>query len=206
MLARVPHAWEGLDHLPAGGPIVVIANHYQRPDLWIGWAGALITVGVARQTGQTLCWLTLGDLVVSVGGHPLPFPGAAWAFERVNAAWGLIPITDWPSPQRRAEALRAALGIVRKGGVLGLFPEGSGGSASAFGPFLPGTERFLALAARTGAAVVPVGVREEHRRLVARFGPPVAFDLGGDAEASNLAHQAVARLLPSADPTGATRP
>src|SRR5947209_8732914 len=38
---------EGADLVPASGPLVIAANHYQRPGLWIGWAGAVVTLAVA---------------------------------------------------------------------------------------------------------------------------------------------------------------
>ena len=204
MLKCITHRWEGIDHLPAKGPFVLIANHYQRADLWIGWAAALVTVAVARRTQSVARWVALEDLVVEVRGRTIPFPGAAWAFERVTHSWDMIPTTDWPNPRRRAKALRAVLGVLRDGGVVGLFPEGSKGNAESFGPFLPGIGRLFELLNRSKVSIVPVGIREDHGVLVAHFGPPVDFRESEGEENSVIARMAVANLLTTSSPRGAT--
>src|SRR5690242_1805148 len=42
-----PPLLSGQEHVPPG-PFVLVANHYQRRDLWIGWAGSLLIQAVGR--------------------------------------------------------------------------------------------------------------------------------------------------------------
>jgi 1-acyl-sn-glycerol-3-phosphate acyltransferase len=174
MLDHIEVSWEGGDNLPDTGPLCVIANHYQRRDLWIGWTGALISVAVAeRRRGQVPSWLVLGDLPIRVGRLQLSLPGAAWAFSGVADIWGLIPTTGFANPIDRAQPLRRVIRILRGGGVVGLFPEGASGTVGRLGPLAAGSGRFLLRLERQGVSIVPAGVRECHGQLIVRFGPPI---------------------------------
>ena len=174
MLKQVDVTWVDGENVPTTGPFCLVANHYQRPGLWIGWTGALVSVAVAeRRGGEVPRWLVLGDLPIQLGRWRFSLPGAAWAFERVATVWGLVPMTGFENAVNRAHSLRRLLGLLRAGEGAGFFPEGASGTAARLGPALPGTGRFLRLLARRGVAIIPVGVREADGKLVARFGRPI---------------------------------
>ena len=174
MLEQIEVSWQGEDNLPDTGPVCLVANHYQRRDLWIGWTGALVSVAVAeRRRGQVPRWLVLGDLPIQVGPLRFSLPGAAWAFARVADVWGLIPTTGFANPIDRAQSLRRVIRLLRGGEVVGLFPEGASGTAGRLGPLPAGSGRFLLRLERQGVSIVPAGVRECNRRLIVRFGPTI---------------------------------
>jgi 1-acyl-sn-glycerol-3-phosphate acyltransferase len=91
---------------------------------------------------------------------------------------------------RDVRAVRSALEVLRRGRVLGMYPEGT--RAAHLQPFLPGAA-WLSLA--TGAPIVPVGVsgtaeamprgsRLPRRTSVSvRFGPPIEPGSDGDPRA-----------------------
>ncbi|GAB7007221.1 hypothetical protein JCM18899A_46960 [Nocardioides sp. AN3] len=116
----------GADRLPPRGPVVVAANH-------IGWLdGPLLAIALPRPVHA----LTKVDM----------FTGGTGSFLRQS---GQIPLDRFhPDPA----ALKAALRVLRDGGVVGIFPEGTRGDGE-LRRFHRGTA-YLALAA--GASVVPL--------------------------------------------------
>ena len=132
-----------------------------------------------------------------------------WVIGRV--AWGYGFITLPIAPQEtaaRAAALRSVLRALRsddeRAHIVGLSPEGTG--SPVLREALPGTGELLLLAARTGAAIVPVGIAErpEHDwALTATVGAPLDLTLppeitraGRDQWARTVVMQSIARLLP----------
>jgi 1-acyl-sn-glycerol-3-phosphate acyltransferase len=119
----------GRQNLPAGGPLLVVANHFHFID---------------------------GPLLAAVVPYPIEylggfqFPNAPFWVSGLPALWGYYPVYRGSVSKR---ALQAAESILRQGGVLGLFPEGWAG-APVLRPARPGT---AFLAARTGARILPVG-------------------------------------------------
>lgn len=151
----------GRERVPAHGPVVLVANHSGLLD---------------------------GPLVLSVAPRPVTFlvkqelfRGPAGVVLRLA---GQIPI-DRSRGDRRA--LDAARGVLARGGVVGVFPEGTRGS----GDVAQVNQGATWLALQTGARVVPVcvlGTRVPGRgadalprprsRVTAHFGEP--FDLAVD--------------------------
>ena len=130
MLEQLPTSWEGDENIPATGPLCIVANHFQRADLWIGWSGALLTVAVAeRRSGQVPRWLVLGGLPIGPTRRHFSFPGAAWAFGRVADVWGLVPTTGFPDARQRSQSLRRLIELLQQGNAIGVFPEGASGIA-----------------------------------------------------------------------------
>lgn len=127
----------GREHVPAHGPLIVVCNHISHFD-------ALLLVAL------------------------LPWP---IEFMAVTDLWQ-VPVTGWfirlygAIPLRRGEgdraALRAALDVLARGGVLGIAPEGYIVPGAALVRPQPGAA-YLAL--RSGAPLLPVGIAGTERAL-----------------------------------------
>ncbi|MCC2333310.1 lysophospholipid acyltransferase family protein [Cellulomonas wangsupingiae] len=145
----------GAERVPRGGPVVLAANHLTLID------GPLL-VGVAPRGLHVLVKSEL-------------FHGVVGGFLR---AAGQIPVDRTMA----RPALQAALGVLRRGGAVGIFPEGTRGRGTA--------EQVRAgaawLAVNGGALVVPVailgtrrtgesphGLPGLRRRVVVEFGEPI---------------------------------
>jgi hypothetical protein len=166
----------GLASLPRVGPVCLVANHYQRRDLWIGWAGAAITwaVGLVRSEDPPVRWLVTGEYRANLAGRTFILPGTAWTFRRVAHVWGMVPLaTDPTAVFARARAIRQMTRLLEAGNIVCMFPEGSSGRAGLPGPAQPGAEAFLHRTADRGIPVIPVGVREGERTLRIAFGAPL---------------------------------
>ncbi|MGI8644917.1 MAG: lysophospholipid acyltransferase family protein [Nocardioides sp.] len=114
------------ERVPTSGPVILAGNH-------LGWLdGPLMTIHSPRAVHA----LTKREMFVG-------------AMDRVLRTAGQIPVDRYaPDP----EAVKAALRVLRDGGVAGIFPEGARGTGE-FTLFQRGTA-YLAIA--TGAPVVPV--------------------------------------------------
>lgn len=120
--------FRGTEHLLAEGPMILAGNH---PSFFDPFLVGLGTPRVVR-------FFMLKDLLDIV-----PF---GW-FAR---AWGAIPVTPGADNE---PAMQRALRILRRGGVVGIFPEGRRSLKAIMGAVRPGVGR---LAAEAGAPVVPV--------------------------------------------------
>lgn len=147
---------EGLQHLPARGPLILAANHssYLDPPL----LGAATPRRVHFMAKRELFDIpVLSQLISRFGAFPVKRGG----LDR--------------------QAIRHALELLAQGSVIGLFPEGTRGKEDGL---LPGQQGVAMLATRTGAPIVPVGLIGTRRllspkrfpwlsRFVVRFGPPI---------------------------------
>lgn len=120
----------GLENVPVEGPFIIVANH--------------------------ISWLDPPML-----GAMLPRPIRFMAKEELfrNPIVGWVVSHYQAFPVRRGEndraALRAAMEILRDGGVLGMFPEGT---RSRNGKLQAGRPGAALLALRSGAPVLPIGI------------------------------------------------
>ncbi len=166
---------EGLERVPPSGPYIVAANHHNYLD------------GV-------------------VLGATAPAPIAFLVMPRVWRATPLHPLLHRHLGSIRlrldgadAGALRAALVSLQAGRVVGIFPEGPFSVRGQLEAGLPGV---ALLALRSGAPVVPVGIRGTYEALAGRrlyvprrsalgvrFGAPRRFSTPG--ESGRAARQAV---------------
>lgn len=156
----------GLEHLPASGPVLIAGNHTGFLD------GPVVFVLLPRPSA----FLVKSELYDS-------------PFRRVLEFARQIPVRRG-SPDRTA--LRRALGVLRAGGVLGVFPEGTRGEGR-----LESVQHGIGyLALRAGCPVVPVacvGTAEalpKGRRLprwrapvTVAFGPAFEVTVDGDPRA-----------------------
>lgn len=166
----------GMGRVPADGPVVVVANHQSLMD------GAVLFGALTRRVSflvkAEVVKGPLGWLLINVGQYAL-----------VRGV-----------PDR--EPLLKALAQLQAGGAIGIFPEGTRGAGNVESVF-PGAGW---LAARSGAAVVPVAIRgtarpETHRRRRIRpavqvlVGEPFPVQHGGGRKAVAAATDAIQTQL-----------
>jgi 1-acyl-sn-glycerol-3-phosphate acyltransferase len=128
---------KGSEYLPKAGPFIVAANHEGFVD-----APALAI-----------------SLVEQIGVSPL-FPTTPWIWRRLRGllgtertrALGVLPIDD----ERPGDVLAAAQAHLKRGGVIGIFPEGRRNPAPSL---LRGKTGTVRLALATGAPIIPAGLK-----------------------------------------------
>ncbi|MEJ2211968.1 MAG: lysophospholipid acyltransferase family protein [Anaerolineae bacterium] len=120
----------GRENLPAEGPLIVVANHFNFAD----------PAAIVRVAPWPLDFL---------GGFQMP-DAPAWAV-LIPRLWGIYAVRRGGASRR---AIRASLAVLQQKGVLGIFPEG-GSWADVLRPARPGTAY---LAVRTGAPLLPIGL------------------------------------------------
>lgn len=205
--APIPPLVRGEDRLPETGPFIVVANHYERPGLWMAWAAGAISNLVMLRAGQDLHWIAIQEWEqFSLHGIPIPTAVTRALFERAFRAYGIIAMPPASAPVAgRAAAMRSALRAIKKGELIGLMPEGDVGSTPELLPAREGAGTFLLLLAGAGAPIVPVGLYEEEGRFVTQIGDPftlsVPADLpaeGRDLWARERVMHAIRDLLPPA--------
>lgn len=148
---------EGRDRIPRSGPLIVASNHLNNIDPII----LVPAIGRARR----IRWMAKVEL----------FRGPFGFFAHLFGAF----------PLRRFEgdlsAVLTAERILRAGGTVGMFPEGTRSRVRTLQSFHPGT---AALALRTGATILPCGVVGTERlgkvrnyflrpRITIRIGEPI---------------------------------
>lgn len=126
---------EGLEHIPASGPVILAINHVSNADPVV--TGAWITPALRR---RRIHWLGKREL--------FDWPLFGW----VAAHGGVHPVNRDAAD---VEAFRLATRILEHGYVLLAFPEGT---RSPTGALQEAKDGLAMLALRTGAAIVPIGV------------------------------------------------
>ncbi|WGG44007.1 lysophospholipid acyltransferase family protein [Rossellomorea sp. DA94] len=142
---------KGLEHFPEDGGVLLCANHIDNLDPPV--------VGISAP--RPVSFMAKEELFnVPVLGKLLPDLRA-------------FPVKRGMSDR---EALRKGLKILKRGDVLGLFPEGTRSKTGQIGKGLAGAGFF---ALRSEAYVVPcaiIGPYKPFRKLKVVFGPPIPMD------------------------------
>ena len=159
---------EGLDNIPSGGPAILAANHISFFD------SIVLMLSLSRRAR---------------------FVGKAeyldsWRTRYLFPAMGMIPIERQAGRDAMA-ALETAAGVLRRGELLGIYPEGT---RSRDGRLHRGHTGVAHLALMTGAPIVPIGlvgtdriqpvgarVPRPFRRAFVRIGEPIDPEAYGGA-------------------------
>jgi len=148
----------GLEHLPADGPLLIVANHVSYLDPAV----------LGRACPRKLHFMIKRAVYGAAG--------LQWFFRGMDA----IPVAV---EEADSSSLRAALRLLSRGKAIGIFPEGGRRTDGRLGPAKVGA---ALLAARSGCQVQPVGISGAFRsmppgaawprpgRVEARFGRPFA--------------------------------
>jgi 1-acyl-sn-glycerol-3-phosphate acyltransferase len=179
--------WEvtGRENIPAEGPLIVVSNHLNNAD------PPIIGAGIAR---RRIRWMAKIELF-------------KYPFGVITRAWGAFPV-------RRFDADLAAMlnaeRILKRGGVIGMFPEGTRSRTGYMGPPHPGT---AVIALRTGATLLPCAITGTERlknplvvlrrpRFTVTIGEPIHVDAvrrPTEAQVSELTgriYETIKALLP----------
>ena len=185
---------EGQAHVPESGPVILAPNHVSYLD----------------------------PVVVGISTHRrVHFMAKKELFRNPLVGWLLHGLQAYPVTRERVDpsTLKRTLSLLAAGQVVLMFPEGTRGDGRTLGPAKSG---IAVVAARSGAAVVPVfhwgaeqalprGSRRVRRvPLRVRFGPPLTFPAGGRADREAVEDfcrqlmEAIAALRPPAGPSNLT--
>lgn len=170
-MPRPPLA-RGTELIPETGPLVVCANHYERPALWMVWPALLVSHLVAERTGRDTRWIAIQEWEsFTVCGVAVPPALIRHVFHRAFDTYAILPMAPPNAPASgRARSLHASLEAVKAGEIMGLMPEGDVGPTPELLPAREGVGSFLMHLWQNGATLLPVGLYEERERLVAHFG------------------------------------
>jgi len=192
----------GLEYLPDNPRFVLVANHYQRPGLWIAHVASVLTQVVRRRYGPgdpPVRWIVTANWPpVRIGRWRLPSPGD-WLLPRVARALCCYPVAfAGADPGFTAKTLHQMLRDLKTlGRPIGLFPEGAAATAGKLSPPLPGVDRLLRQLAKRGWPVLPAAISEDGR-FVIRLGRLIGTDeLMEGPDPAALAMQRIKELLAS---------
>lgn len=146
-ILRVLYSWraEGaLDRLPSG-PFILAANHIGIIDPW---------------------------LVGCITSRPVHFMAKEELFRPRMLRWWLRQVGSFPVRRGEAdrEAIRTTLRILREGGIVGIFVEGT---RNPHGRPLPIQHGAAMLAVKAGVPIVPVAIVRQGRLRLTRVGAPI---------------------------------
>jgi len=177
---------DGKENVPKKGPLIVVANHINLID------PPLLSASVPRR-------------VTFMAKQELFRPSLGAYFVR---AYGAFPVRRGELDK---EALRRAFEVLRKGRVLGMFPEGKRSLSHQLQEAQPGS---ALIAVRSGASILPVGISGSeqvkgigsiiHRpRITVTIGRPFSLPFDKDKpirsqlpQLSELITERIAELLP----------
>jgi len=160
----------GVHHIPEKGPVILASNHLSNFDP--------MTLGLA--VPRKVHYMAKEEL--------FRIPG----FGSFIRALGAFPVKRGGVSK---EAIRTALSVLGEGKVLGIFPEGSRKGVKVEG-VSAGKRGAVSMAARSGAAVIPVAIRGNYglfRKMTAIYGAPL--DLSPFLEPGSEDFEAATELM-----------
>jgi 1-acyl-sn-glycerol-3-phosphate acyltransferase len=177
--------FEGVQHIPPGGPLIIAPNHVTYADPVLIWIPVRLRV-------HFMAWDALFDI-----------PGLAWLIRRLRAFPVQLDAAD-------TRSTREAVRILQSGAAVMIFPEAGRSRDGRLQRFRPGAFR---LACSLKVPVLPVTILGGHEcwppgralprpgRLTIVYHPVVPPPPGGDARAasrtlSRQVREAIARSLP----------
>ena len=165
---------EGVEHLPADGPAILCPNHTSVLDSF------LLPVTLPRR----ITYVGKAEYLDS------------WKTRHLFPALGMIPI-DRSGGESSKRALDAAAGVLDRGELFGIYPEGT---RSRSGKLHKGHTGAARLALRTGAPLVPVGLVgtrdiQPPEAKLPRIFRACAVRIGRPIEVSRYADRADDRLI-----------
>lgn len=134
----------GREHVPAPGtPLVVAANHVSGLDPFL--------VARALPPGRFLQFMAKKELFVPLVGDVIR-AGGSFPVDRSGNDLG---------------AVRTSLRILKAGGTVGIFPQGTRGGGELHGGA-------ALIAAKGRAPILPAGISRDGKRWIVRFGEPIS--------------------------------
>ena len=162
----------GKENIPKDGPIVIVGNHKHLMD----------QCGPIMATRRVIHFLAKDDYFKN--------KKTRWFFK----AAGCIPVNRSIHDQ---EAKEAALEVLRDGGTVGLFPEGTRNRTDKF--LLPFKFGAVSMAKKTDAYLVPFGITGDYKfrskNLTYRFGKPFKVTNMTLPEANKRLENAIGNLM-----------
>jgi 1-acyl-sn-glycerol-3-phosphate acyltransferase len=173
----------GLEDLPQSGPLIVVANHTTLVD------PPFVAAWLQPALGRPLQFLAKEQLFTAT-------------LSPILRMYGAILVKAGGSD---VEAYRAAVSVLRGGGVVSVFPEGT---RSLDGVMIAPRAGIALIAARTGAPILPVGISGGHRflpsgrtlpafgtRLTLRVGRPFTITLDPTLDRRAATHAATDEIM-----------
>ncbi len=158
--------------IPKDGPIMICANHKHLYD----------QCGIIISTKRVVHYMAKKEYWDS--------RKTRWFF---NAA-GCIPVNRQIHDE---DAKEAALEVLREGGAIGIFPEGTRNKTKEF--LLPFKYGAVSMAKKTDATIIPVGITGDYKfrtkNLVVRFGEPFKVTDMELPEANEKLRDAIGKLM-----------
>ena len=188
----------GTEHIPNSGAFMVVANHYQRAHLWIGWVGALLVEAVhnVRPARTPIRIIVTDSQRVKGFGRDITIPFSHYFLGRIAHIWEMIPMpAERNAAAGRARALKTTLGLLQSGLPALIFPEGDSGTAYGLTEALPGTGTFIKLASRR-AVILPCGFWEDGDYLCGQIASPLTIASADDSAIREQVMTAIEQLLP----------
>lgn len=200
-----PPVIDGVEHIPRNGPVIIVANHLDRPEVMMAFAGMAASVAVAdaRPDSPEVHWTITAERRQMVGPVRIPRVIVRWLFERIACMYDFALMEPRaPFVMQRAAAMRELEEAVGRGEAVGLMPE-AGGDGVLRHP-RPGSGLFLARLSAGRVPILPLALFIANDRLVVRFGPVFTLEAPTATQDERTADRllggrvmtAIGRLLP----------